>query len=229
MEDELKIEGKNPVIEALKSGTAIQKIQIDKRLVSRYGDIIVHARKIGIPVQEVPSLKAKQGILAYIYPVEPKDLKYFFDRKFILLADGIEDPHNLGAIIRTAECAGVDGIIMPKHRSAIISEGLMSSSAGAIFHLPFAVVTNTAQTVDKFLEKGFFILGADPSGEPYFRLEIKFPLLLIIGGEDKGLRPIMKRRCDKLIGIPMVGKITSLNTSVSAGIIIYEIRSREWR
>lgn len=229
MENELKIEGKNPVTEALKSGIAIQKIQIDKRLSPRYGDIISQAKKIGIPIQEVPSLKAKQGILAYIYPVEPKDLEYFFDKRFIVLADGIEDPHNLGAIIRTAECAGVDGIILPKHRSAIISEGLMSSSAGAIFHLPFGVVTNTAQTVDKFLEKGFFVLGADPSGEPYFKLEIRFPLLLIIGGEDKGLRPIMKRRCDRLIGIPMMGKITSLNTSVSAGIIIYEIKSRDWR
>lgn len=229
MEDELKIEGKNSVIEALKSGIAIQKIQIDKRLTSRYADVIIRAKKIGIPIQEIPSLKAKQGILAYVYPVEPKDLEYFFDKRFVLLADGIEDPHNLGAIIRTAECAGVDGIILPKHRSAIISEGLMSSSAGAIFHLPFAVVTNTAQTVDKFLDKGFFVLGADPSGEPYFRLDVRFPLLLIIGGEDRGLRPIMRRRCDKLIGIPMLGKITSLNTSVSAGIIIYEIKSRDWR
>lgn len=229
MEDELKIEGKNSVIEALKSGIAIQKIQIDKRLASRYADVITRAKKIGIPIQEVPSLKAKQGILAYVYPVEPKDLEYFFDKRFVILADGVEDPHNLGAIVRTAECAGVDGIVLPKHRSAIISEGLISSSAGAIFHLPFAVVTNTAQTVDKFLEKGFLVLGADPSGEPYFRLDVRFPLLLIIGGEDRGLRPIMRRRCDKLIGIPMLGKITSLNTSVSAGIIIYEIKSRDWR
>lgn len=229
MEDELKIEGRNPVTEALKSGIAIQKIQIEKRLVSRYADIITQAKRMGIPIQEVPSLKARQGILAYTFPIAPRDIEYFFDKRFVVLADGIEDPHNLGAIMRTAECAGVDGIIIPKHRSAIISEGLMSSSAGAIFHLPFAVVTNTAQTVDKFLEKGFFVLGADPSGEPYFRLELRFPLLLIIGGEDKGLRPIMRRRCDKLIGIPMMGKITSLNTSVSAGIIIYEIKSRDWR
>jgi len=229
MENELKIEGKNSVVEALKSGISIQKIQIDKRLVSRYGDIISHAKQIGIPVQEVPSLKAKQGILAYVFPIEPKDIDYFFDKQFIVLADGVEDPHNLGAIMRTAECAGVDGIVLPKHRSAIISEGFISSSAGAVFHLPFAVVTNTAQTVDKFIERGFFVLGADPSGEPFFKIEIHFPLLLIIGGEDKGLRPIMKRRCDKLIGIPMLGKITSLNTSVSAGIIIYEIKSRVWR
>ncbi|MGC8970616.1 MAG: 23S rRNA (guanosine(2251)-2'-O)-methyltransferase RlmB [bacterium] len=229
MEDELKIEGKNAVTEALKSGISIQKIQIDKRLVPRYGDIISHAKQMRIPVQEVPSLKAKQGILAYVFPVEPKDIDYFFDKHFVVLADGVEDPHNLGAIMRTAECAGVDGIVLPKHRSAIISEGLISSSAGAVFHLPFAVVTNTAQAVDKFIERGFFILGADASGEPFFSIEIRFPLLLIIGGEDKGLRPIMKRRCDKLIGIPMLGKITSLNTSVSAGIIIYEIKSRDWR
>ena len=229
MEDELRIEGRNSVVEALKSGVSIQKIQVDKRLLKRYLDIIIYARQMGIPVQEVPSLKAKQGILAHIFPVEPKDIEYFFDKKFVVLADGIEDPHNLGAIMRTAECAGVDGIVIPKHRSAIISEGLISSSAGAVFHLPFAVVTNTAQVVDRFLDRDFFVLGADPGGEPFFRVEFRFPLLLIIGGEDKGLRPVMKRRCDKLIGIPMEGKITSLNTSVSAGIIIYEIKSRVWR
>lgn len=229
MENELKIEGRNPILEAIKSDVKIQKILILKRLIPRYRDIISSAKKLGIPIQEVPSLEAKQGILAYIFPVKPKDIEEFFDKNFIVLADGIEDPHNLGAIIRTAECAGVDGIVIPKHRSAVISQGLISSSAGAIFHLPFAVVNNTAQTVDRFSEVGFSILGADPSGENFFETEFKFPTLLIIGGEDKGLRPIMKKRCDKLIGIPMKGKITSLNTSVSAGIIIYEIVKRLWR
>lgn len=229
MENELIIEGKNPVLEAIKSEVKIQKILIQKRLVPRYRDIISSAKRMGIPVQEVPSLEAKQGIVAYIFPAEPKDVEEFLDKNFIVLADGIEDPHNLGAIIRTAECAGVDGVVVPRHRSAIMSQGLINSSAGAIFHLPFAVVNNTAQTVDRFSEKGFLILGADPSGEPFFEIEFRYPLLLIIGGEDRGLRPIMKKRCDKLVGIPMRGKITSLNTSVSAGIIIYEIMRRLWR
>ncbi len=229
MENELKIEGKNSVSEAIKSGVKIQKILIQKRLVPRYGDIISSAKRTGIPLQEIPSLDAKQGILAYIFPVQPRDIEDFLDKEFVLLADGIEDPHNLGAIIRTAECAGVDGIVIPKHRSALISQGLINSSAGAIFHLPFTVVNNTAQAVDKFLNAGFSVLGADPEGETIFEVDFKFPVLLIIGGEDTGLRPIMKKRCDRLIGIPMRGKITSLNTSVSAGIIIYEIVRRLWR
>lgn len=229
MENELKIEGRNSVVEAIKSGIKIQKIIVEKRLASKYRDIISSAKRIGISVQEAPTLEAKQGILAYMFPVEPKEIEDFLDKRFIVLADGIEDPHNLGAIIRTAECAGVDGIVVPKHRSAIISQGVINSSAGAIFHLPFAVVNNTAQTVDRFLERGFSVLGADPEGETFYKIDFTFPILLIIGGEDKGLRPIIKRRCDKLIGIPMMGKITSLNTSVSAGIIIYEIAKRLWR
>jgi 23S rRNA (guanosine2251-2'-O)-methyltransferase len=222
METELEIEGKNSVKEAIKSGI-VQKIQIEKRLASRYRDIILEAKERGVPVQEVPSLDAKQGILAYVFPVQPRDIEEFMSKSFIVLSDCIEDPHNLGAIIRTAECAGVDGIILPRHRSALISQGLINSSAGAIFHIPFSVVNNTAQTVDMFLEAGFSIVGADPSGEPYFNVEFGFPLVLIIGGEDKGLRPIMEKRCDKLVGIPMRGKINSLNTSVAAGILIYEI------
>jgi len=226
METELEIEGRNSVKEAINAGI-IQKVQIEKRLISRYRDLILEAKRKGIPVQEVPTLNAKQGILAYIFPVKPQDIEEFIDKSFIVLADCVEDPHNLGAIIRTAECAGVEGIIIPKHRSSLISKGLINASSGAIFHVPFSIVTNTAQVIDKFLQQNFSIVGADPSGKAYYNVDFKFPIVLVIGGEDRGLRPIIKKRCNILAGIPMRGKINSLNTSVAAGILIYEIAKRK--
>ncbi|MGB9682122.1 MAG: 23S rRNA (guanosine(2251)-2'-O)-methyltransferase RlmB [bacterium] len=225
MEDELRIEGRNSVEEAIKRGI-VQKLQIEKRVVPRYREIIREAKEKGVPIQEVPSLDVKQGIVAYIFPVQPWDIEEFIDKSFIVVADGVEDPYNLGAIIRTAECAGVDGIVFPKHRSSLISKGLISSSSGAIFHIPFSVVTNTAQSIDRFIQAGFSIVGADPEGEAYFNIDFGFPTVLVIGGEDKGLRPIIKKRCNILAGIPMRGKLNSLNTSVAAGILIYEIAKK---
>lgn len=227
MEDELRIEGKNSVREAIKTGI-VQKVQIEKRLIPRYRDVLQEAREKGVPVQEVPSLDAKQGILAYIFPVQPRDIEEFMEKSFIVVADGVEDPRNLGAIVRTAEGAGVDGIVLPKHRSSLISKGLINSSSGAIFHIPFSIVTNTAQSIDRFIQADFSIVGADPKGEIYYNIDFTFPIVLVIGGEDKGLRPIIKKRCNVLAGIPMKGEINSLNTSVAAGILIYEIARRRF-
>ncbi|MBI3577832.1 MAG: 23S rRNA (guanosine(2251)-2'-O)-methyltransferase RlmB, partial [Ignavibacteriales bacterium] len=142
---------------------------------------------------------------------------------FILVLDEIEDPHNLGALIRTAECAGIHGVIIPKHHSATVNQTVAKTSAGASLHLPIAKVTNVVQALDDLKSKGLWIVGTDMSGDKaYYEANLEGPLAIVIGNEGKGIRRLVKEQCDFLVTIPMYGKIGSLNASVAGGLVLFE-------
>ena len=142
---------------------------------------------------------------------------------FILILDGIEDPQNLGSIIRTAECAGIQGIIIPQHSSAEVTAAVARASAGAVEHIPIARETNLVNCIKSLKEKGLWVVGADMDGSEYFSCQIPSPTALVIGGEGTGIRKLVRQNCDMLVSIPMMGLIASLNASVAAGLVIYEV------
>lgn len=240
-----KIEGRNPVLEALKSGRSIDKIYIKK------GDIQGSAKKIyaiakskKIIISEVEKskldmmseTKAHQGVIA-IAPVKDyasvEDILNAAQKKgkphFIIIADRISDPHNLGAIIRTANAAGADGVIISKHNSASVTPTCEKSSAGAVEYTPVARVTNLAQTIEKLKEKGIWVVGADMYGEnTIYNQDFSGNIAIVIGSEGEGIADLIKKKCDFLVKIPMLGDVTSLNASVAGALMIYEVvRARE--
>lgn len=234
------IVGRNPVIEALKAEKEIDKIFILKG--ERQGSIkkiIGMAKEKNIIIQEVDKVKldniaqgnAHQGVAllstGYTYfDLEDilKDAKEKNEDPFIIILDEIEDPHNLGAVVRTAECAGVHGIIIPKRRAAAVNATVYKSSAGAVEHIKIAQVTNISNTIAELKEKGLWIYGADIKGEAnYYQSNLNGPIALVIGNEGKGISRLVKEKCDVLVNIPMKGSINSLNASASAAILIYEV------
>jgi 23S rRNA (guanosine2251-2'-O)-methyltransferase len=143
---------------------------------------------------------------------------------FILLLDEIEDPHNLGSILRTAECTGVHGVIIPKRRSAGLTATVLKTSAGAAEHVPVARVTNLAQTIDKLKEAGVWVAGTDLSAsQDVYKMKFDMPLVIVIGNESKGMGRLIKEKCDFLVKLPMLGQLNSLNASVAAGVLMYEV------
>nr|MBO2493701.1 23S rRNA (guanosine(2251)-2'-O)-methyltransferase RlmB [Clostridia bacterium] len=240
MEDfQWQVEGRNPVIEALRAGKTIEKILVTKG--SREGavrDILRMARERGIVVQEVDRKRldsmsqtgAHQGIIALVVPYTYVSVEDILERArrtneppFVVVLDCIEDPHNLGAIIRTAECCGVHGIIIPKRKAVGITPTVVKASAGAVAYVPVAKVTNVASTLELLKEQGLWVVGAEAQATPYNVQDMKGPIALVIGSEGKGLRRLVKEKCDYLVGIPMKGKINSLNASVAAAILMYEV------
>ncbi|NLJ40464.1 MAG: 23S rRNA (guanosine(2251)-2'-O)-methyltransferase RlmB [Clostridiales bacterium] len=238
--DESRIEGRNPVLEAFRSGRTIDKLLIAKG--SREGSILQirrMAKEEGIVVQEVDRRRldeismtggAHQGVIAFVTPysyVGVEDiLKEAAEREeppLIMVLDEITDPHNLGSIIRTAECSGVHGIIIPKRRAVGLSPGVIKASAGAAEFMLISKVTNIAATLDRLKENGLWIAGAHVEGELYTSQDLKGPLALVIGSEGKGLGRLVKEKCDFLVKIPKKGRITSLNASVAAGVLMYEV------
>ena len=172
------------------------------------------------------------GIAAVISAVQTyriEDLLEIAGRKdkppFLIILDGVEDPHNVGAIARSAEAAGCTGLIIPHRKSAPLSHAVMKASAGALLHLPVAKVQNITNTVKDLKNQGYWIYGADMHGEDYRRINFNVPVALIIGSEGQGISRLVKKHCDQLISIPMKGKVDSLNASVSAGILIFQIIS----
>ncbi|HZX21499.1 MAG TPA: 23S rRNA (guanosine(2251)-2'-O)-methyltransferase RlmB [Clostridia bacterium] len=240
-----KIEGRNPVMEALRSGREIDKILIAKG--TRGGSLIKilgKAKDKGIPIQYVERQKidemsesnAHQGIVAIVAAhkyVHFEDIiesaKNSGKDPLILILDKITDPHNLGSIIRTADAVGVDGIIIPKRHSVGLTAVVAKSSAGAIEYVPVAKVSNIAQTIDRIKEKGIWVAGAHMDGEKeHYNTDLKGPLALIIGSEGTGISRLTKEKCDFLVRLPMAGKISSLNASVAAAVLMYEVfRQRE--
>jgi len=234
-----QLEGRNPVREALRSGRTIEKILVVKG--NREGaikDILSTARDMGIVIQEVDrrylnsisETQAHQGIIAFVTPysyVSAEDILAKAEKAseppFVLVLDEIMDPHNLGAIIRTAECCGAHGVIIPKRRAAGLSPAAVKASAGAVEHVPVARVNNIASVLELLKKHGLWVVGADADGKPYTQHDMKGPIALVIGSEGKGLRRLVKERCDFLAGIPMKGKINSLNASVAAAVLMYEI------
>ena len=235
-----QVEGRNAVLELLESGRDINKILVANG--EKHGSIhkilaIAKERKIIVTEMErsklnqISQIQNNQGIIAIVPPYdycEVEDILEEAKRKnempFILILDGIEDPHNLGSIIRTAETAGVHGIIIPKRRAASVNSTVSKVSAGAVEYMKIARVNNINETIRYLKEQGVWICGTDmDTNTIYTKQDYKMPIAIVIGSEGFGMSRLVKENCDFLVKIPMKGKITSLNASVSAGIIMYEI------
>ena len=234
-----QIEGRNSVLELLESGKDINKIYVTRG--EKHGSInkilaIAKEKKIIVvekdkkQMDEMAQEENYQGVIAIVPPfeyVEIEDILNIAKEKneepFILILDGIEDPHNLGSIIRTAETAGVHGIIIPKRRAASVNSTVNKTSAGAVEHMKIARVTNISDTIEELKQAGLWICGTDISAEKYYyNQDLTGPLGIVIGNEGKGISEKVKKNCDFNVKIPMKGKITSLNAAVSTGIIVYE-------
>ena len=240
-----QIEGRNAVLEYLESGKDINKILITKG--EKHGSInkiiaIAKERKIIISelerskLNQIAQTENNQGVIAIVPPYdycEVEDIlevaKKRQEEAFILILDGIEDPHNLGSIIRTAETAGVHGIIIPKRRACGINSTVSKVSAGAVQHMKIARVNNINETIKFLKQNDIWICGTDGQAKTYyFQQDFKMPIAIVIGSEGYGMSRLVKENCDFLVKIPMKGKITSLDASVSAGIVMYEAtRQRE--
>ena len=236
------IVGRNPVMEALKSGKAIDTIYVNSEAGGSIGAITRIAREKGIVIKNVSDQKltqmcagaSHQGIIASgacAEYVSVEDILNISKKKgkapFIIICDEIEDPHNLGAIIRTAETAGADGVIIPKRRSASLNATVYKTSAGAASWLPVARVANLGAAMDELKKNGVWIYGTDASGSDYTEADFTGPAAFVIGSEGFGIGRLVKDKCDFLVRLPMFGKITSLNASVAAGIFMYEaVRQR---
>ena len=237
------IVGRNPVIEALKAGKSLNTIFVSSEGGGSLGLICKMAKEKGIVVKQVSESKlnsmsgraSHQGVIASgacAEYVTVEDILAVSEKKgtkpFIIICDEIEDPHNLGAIIRTAEAAGADGIIVPKRRSAALTETVFKTSAGAASWLPVARVSNIPATIDTLKENGVWIYGTDAEGEDYTKADMTGSVGLVIGSEGFGMGRLVREKCDFLLKLPMYGKITSLNASVAAGIFMYEtVRQRK--
>lgn len=237
------IAGRNPVIEALKAGKSLNTIFVSSEGGGSLGLICKMAKEKGIVVKQVSDAKltamsggaSHQGVIASgacAEYVTVEDILAVSEKKgtkpFIIICDEIEDPHNLGAIIRTAEAAGADGIIVPKRRSAALTETVFKTSAGAASWLPVARVSNIPATIDTLKENGVWIYGTDAEGEDYTKSDMTGSVGLVIGSEGFGMGRLVREKCDFLLKLPMYGKITSLNASVAAGIFMYEtVRQRK--
>lgn len=231
--------GRNAVTEALKAGRGINKILLANG--DREGsitEIAALAKERGIVVQYVERAKIEalagghrhQGVLAYVAPVpyvELDDILQAAEEKgeapFLVLLDELEDPHNLGALLRTADATGVHGILIPKRRSVSLNATVAKTSAGAVEYVPVARIGNIAQTLKKLKEKGFWVAGADMDGEKaYYEADLTGPLVLVVGSEGRGMSRLTKEACDFIVSMPMVGRINSLNASVAGSILMYE-------
>ena len=234
-----QIEGRNSVLELLESDKDINKIYVIRG--EKHGSInkilgIAKERKIIVvekdkrQMDEMAQEENYQGVIAIVPPFEYVEISDILDLAkeknedpFVLILDGIEDPHNLGSIIRTAETAGVHGIIIPKRRAASVNSTVNKTSAGAVEHMKIARVTNISDSIEELKKAGLWICGTDISAEKYYyNQDLTGPLGIVIGNEGQGISDKVKKNCDFNVKIPMRGKITSLNASVSTGIIVYE-------
>lgn len=231
--------GKNPVLEALRSGRTIHKVLLSEAANKKVEqEIMKQAKKKQTIVQKVPRKKIDQiadgihqGVLAYVSAYSYQSVGDILNKAeekqelpFIMILDELEDPHNLGAILRTADAAGAHGIIIPKRRSALLTQTVAKASAGAIEHMPVARVTNISRTIDELKERHVWIVGTDETGEKDYRtLDGKTAVALVIGNEGTGMTRLVKEKCDWLIQLPMQGAIPSLNASVAASLLMYEV------
>lgn len=237
------VEGKNQVIEAIKNDVTINKIIIDKNFATRKDDVISLARKNKLKIDFLPKkLMDGKSVTGHHqgYIAETVDFEYSSVEEiisvaqntsrppFVVLLDGIEDPHNLGAIIRTCECAGVDGIIIPKMRACGVNETVVRTSAGATSHMKIARVANLKDAIDKLKDEGLWIYACELGGQSLYAQDLTGPIGIVIGSEGNGIKPSLRAYCDGTFTLPQNGSVNSLNASVSAGICIYEIlRQRE--
>lgn len=239
--------GRNAVTEALKSGRTVNRLLVAEHdTQGSIREIVNLARESGAVVETVPRSQIEaaakgfrhQGVLAYTSPVDYTPLEDILDAAqsrdgapFLLLLDELEDPHNLGAVLRTADAVGVDGVLIPKRRSCPLSATVAKTSAGAVEYVPVARIGNVAQTIRELKKAGFWIVGADMDGTAdYFEADLTGALVLVIGSEGRGISRLVRESCDVLVRIPMLGKINSLNASVAGAVLMYEsLRQRRER
>ncbi len=220
----MKVYGKN-VFNELKTTNKIKKVYLSKKFKDQ--DILnyIHNHQINFEYIDIYD-KKQQGIIMEIADYEYANIKNFYQEKIVIMLDHLEDPHNLGAIIRTCEAAGIKAIIIPKNRSVSINDTVYKTSAGALANVNVALVNNLNQTIKEFKNHGFFVYGTSMEGINYKKQDYADKVLLIIGNEGKGMSHLVKENCDEIIAIPMKGKVNSLNASVAAGIIIYDLINR---
>ena len=221
--------GKNVVTEILKKNRKIEKLYLSKGFKDDFIESAIQKQKIRVQYLEKKELDRlangnHQGIIVSVPDYEYSNLDELLEveNPFLLLLDHLEDPHNLGAIIRTAEAAGVDGIVIPKNRSVMVNATVMKTSAGAIENMKIALVTNLKQTIESLKKDGFWIIGTDMEGTDFEQIDYHGKIAIVIGNEGSGMSRIIKESCDFIATIPMRGKINSLNASVAAGVMIYE-------
>ena len=228
------LSGIHPVVEALRAGSPIERVLIAQGAGgTRLQEIIDLARRAGVPVRFEPrasldklaSTSAHQGVLALAAARKYADLESVAESDLLVVLDGVEDPHNLGAIVRTAHAAGAGAIIIPERRAAGITDVVAKAAAGALEHLPVVRVTNVNRTLEDLKRRGMWIYGLDERGtEDYSSVDYAARSVIVLGGEGAGLHEQVRKHCDLLVRIPMAGKISSLNVSVAAGIVLFEVR-----
>ena len=230
--------GRHPVLAALKQNTACNKLFVQSGLKSdAIKDLITLAQKKNLVISQVPKSKLDlladnqnhQGVILAVSAYSYATLDDLFasakaknEDPFFLILDGIEDPHNLGSIMRTADAAGVHGIIIPKRRAVQLTTTVAKTSTGAIEYMPVVRVTNLVKTVEYLKQQGVWVFGTDMQGQDYRTWDAKGAVALVIGNEGKGISALLKKNCDVLLTIPMVGHVQSLNASVAAGLLIYQ-------
>lgn len=233
------VAGRNPVTEVLSGERDVERVFIADGSEGSVSKIVALAKEKGVIVDFVPKEKIDamapgvkhQGVAAKVSEYKYAELDDIFAKAeasgedpFIIILDEIEDPHNLGAIIRTAECAGAHGIIIPKRRAASLTQTVALSAAGAIENMPVAQVTNLARTIEELQERGIWVGAADMDGETYYEANLTGPIAIVIGNEGRGVGRLVKEKCDFVLSIPMYGKINSLNASNAAAVLLYGIR-----
>lgn len=239
----MKIYGRNPVAEALSSGRTIDRLVVQDDLKDAEANrIIADAKSRGLKIffrekeyldREVEKGVRHQGFIAEITDFTYSEIDDIFELAeskgeppFIVILDGVEDPHNLGSVLRVCECAGVHGVIIPRHRSVSVNETVMKVSSGAAAHVLVAKVVNINEAIERLKERGVWVYCADMAGEDVYSSDLSGAAAFVIGGEGKGVGRLTKSLCDKTVSIPMRGKVNSLNASVACGIVVYEkIRS----
>ena len=230
--------GRNAVLEALKNNREIEKITIAKGSDGSVKQIAAKAKDKKIPLYYSEKARldkeaaggAHQGVVAVVSDYSYCGVDDILEKAerlgeepFVVILDGLEDPHNLGAVMRTAECAGAHGIIIPKRRAVSITETVAKTSAGAVEYMPCAKVTNIAKTIEELQQRGLWIGACDMDGAVYYEQNLKGPIGIVIGSEGFGISRLVKEKCDFVVSIPMKGKITSLNASNAASVLMYEI------
>jgi 23S rRNA (guanosine2251-2'-O)-methyltransferase len=234
------IEGRNPVIEALRAGRPISRILIDRnaQLHGAAAQILQSAKSRGVPVELVDKQSidrqsvtgSSQGVIAFAAAKDYVSLDDLFrisqekrEPALYLVLDGIEDPHNLGAILRTAEATGVHGVVIRERRAVGLTPAAVKASAGAVEYIPVAMVINISQAIIELKKNNVWVTGIDMAGDQgYSQVDFNLPAAIVIGGEGKGLSELARKRCDSIASIPMRGKVSSLNASVAAAVVMYE-------
>ena len=230
------LSGIHPIAEALRAGSPIERILIAQGAGGpRMQEIIDLARRASIPVRFEPrnalerlaGSSAHQGVVALGAARKYADLEAVAGSSLLVVLDGVEDPHNLGAIVRTAHAAGAGAVVIPERRSASLTDVVAKAAAGALEHLPVVRVTNISRTLEDLKQRGHWIYGLDERGtESYDQIDYSAKSVLVLGGEGKGLHEMVRKHCDVLVRIPMAGAISSLNVSVAAGVVLFECRRR---